>query len=126
MQAFEAQNQNAEDGSKVQKDSGIPDFIFDQHLKYLQDLDKTKDSEAIGFYTNEHLKLPGGYWCVGALSLIKSIYWERKAEIVEFVKRCQCQVTGGFGGNISHDAHITNSLYALLIIAMFDGIEDLG
>ena len=104
----------------------MPDFIFDKHLKYLQDLDKTKDSDAIGFYTNEHLKLPGGYWCVGALSLIKRIYWERKAEIVEFVKRCQCSNTGGFGGNVGHDPHITNSLYALLILAMFDGLEDLG
>lgn len=25
-------------------------FVEDLHLKYLQDLDKTKDSEAIGFY----------------------------------------------------------------------------
>lgn len=58
--------------------------------------------------------------------MIKSIYWERKEEIVEFVKRCQCENTGGFGGNISHDPHITNSLYALLILAMFDGIDDLG
>ena len=122
----ELQNANANDAGKNQKDPSIPDFIFDLHLKYLQDLDKTKDSEAIGFYTNEHLKLPGGYWCVGALSLIKSIYWERKAEIVEFVKRCQCENTGGFGGNINHDPHITNSLYALLILAMFDGIDELG
>jgi hypothetical protein len=25
-------------------------FYFDKHLNYLRDLDKTKDSESIGFY----------------------------------------------------------------------------
>ena len=119
---IDSNTEQAPDGKSQKVDDGVPDFIFDKHLKYLQDLDKTKDSDAIGFYTNEHLKLPGGYWCVGALSLIKKIYWERKAEIVGFVKRCQCASTGGFGGNVGHDPHITNSLYALLILAMFDGL----
>ena len=43
-----------------------------------------------------------------------------------FVKRCQCQKTGGFGGNIGHDPHITTSLYALLILAMFDALDEFG
>lgn len=42
------------------------------------------------------------------------------------MKRCQCQKTGGFGGNIGHDPHITTSLYALLILAMFDALEEFG
>ena len=45
---------------------------------------------------------------------------------MEFVKRCQCQKTGGFGGNIGHDPHITTSLYALLILAMFDALDEFG
>ena len=98
----------------------------DLHVKYLENLDKTKDAEAIGFYTNEHLKLPGGYWCVGALCLLKKLYWDRKDEIVKFVKACQCQETGGFGGNVNHDPHITTSLYALLIMAMFDSVDQIN
>jgi len=66
----------------------VPGFVRDLHVNYLQNLDKTKDAEAIGFYTNEHLKLPGGYWCVGALSLLKKLYLERKEEIVKFTKAC--------------------------------------
>lgn len=93
------------------------------HQKYLENLDKTKDAEAIGFFTNEHLKLPGGYWCVGALGLLKEIYWDRKDEIVAFVKACQCPSTGGFGGNMGHDPHITTSIYALLVVAMFDAVD---
>jgi geranylgeranyl transferase type-2 subunit beta len=105
-------------------ESILPEFVKEKHLKYLHGLDTTKDAEAIGFYQNEHLKLPGGYWCVGALSLLKDIYWERKDEIVKFVKACQCQETGGFGGNVGHDPHITTSLYALLILAMFDSVDE--
>ena len=80
--------------------------------------------EAIGFYQNEHLKLPGGYWCIGALSLIKKLYIDRKPEIINFVLACQDPITGGFGGNLGHDAHITTSLYALLILAMFDAMDE--
>lgn len=65
-----------------------PDFVRDKHVKYLHNLDKTKDAEAIGFFQNEHLKLPGGYWCVGALSLLREVYWDRQEEIVRFIKAC--------------------------------------
>lgn len=63
-------------------------FVREKHAKYLQNLDKTTDSDAIGHYTNEHLKVPGGYWCVGALKLLNSLYEERKEEIVSFLKKC--------------------------------------
>lgn len=66
-------------------EAATPEFVRELHQKYLEDLDKTKDAEAIGFHQNEHLKLPGGYWCVGALSLLKKLYVERKEEIVKFV-----------------------------------------
>ena len=75
---------------------------------------------------NEHLKVSAGYWCVGALSLLKDLYHDRKDEIIGFLKKCQDDVTGGFGGNVRHDSHITHSLYALLIAAMFDALEDMG
>lgn len=39
------------------------------------------------------------------------------------MKACQCSRTGGFGGNIGHDPHITTSLYSLLILAMFDQVD---
>lgn len=64
------------------KQEGQKDFVRDLHLKYLLNLDSTTDSDAIGHYTNEHLKLPGGYWCIGALSLIKGLDDKRKEEIV--------------------------------------------
>ena len=42
----------------------------EKHTLYLQNLDSTTDSDAIGHFTNEHLKLPGAYWCIGSLKLL--------------------------------------------------------
>ena len=33
--------------------------LYENHLTYLMNLDKTKDAESIGFYTNEYLKMAG-------------------------------------------------------------------
>lgn len=60
----------------------------DLHRAFLLNLDKTMDSDAIGHYTNEHLKLPGAYWCIGGLKLLNSVPLERKDEISLFIKSC--------------------------------------
>lgn len=46
------------------------------------------DTDAIGHYTNEHLKVPGGYWCIGALKTLNALTDDRKEEIVSFIKKC--------------------------------------
>jgi geranylgeranyl transferase type-2 subunit beta len=68
------------------------------------------------------LKLPGAYWCIGSLKLLHALTDERKKEISAFIKACQHEC-GGFGGNVGHDPHVVTTLYALLILAMFDDIE---
>ena len=39
------------------------------------------------------------------------------------MKACQNE-DGGFGGNIGHDSHITNTLYALHVMAMYDSVDE--
>lgn len=58
---------NIPDKEKQQTD---PPFTRLEHLKYLYKLDSSADIDAIGHYTNEHLKLPGAYWCIGAIKLL--------------------------------------------------------
>ena len=95
----------------------------EKHFNYLNNLDKTIDSDAIGHYTNEHLKLPGAYWCIGALKLLNQLGQERKEEMVAFIKACYNPECGGYGGNIGHDPNIVTTLYAILILAMFDKVD---
>ena len=97
-------------------------FVREKHAAYLVGLDKTLDSDAIGHYTNEHLKLPGAYWCIGSLKLLNKLSEERKQEIAAFIKACQHEC-GGFGGNVGHDPHVVTTLYSLLVLAMFDQVD---
>lgn len=66
--------------------------------------------------------MSGAYWAIGSYQLLGNSMHERKDEMVKFIKACQ-HPCGGFGGNYGHDPHVTTSLYALLILAMFDSCE---
>ena len=92
------------------------------HLECLLKLDKTSDPDAIGVFMNEHLKMAGAYWCIGSLKLLKKLDDGRKEEMIKFIQECQ-HGCGGFGGNIGHDPHLTSTLYALLILAMYESVE---
>jgi geranylgeranyl transferase type-2 subunit beta len=91
----------------------------------LEKLDQTKDSDAIGFFTSEHLRMSGSYWAIGSHMMLNNPLETRREETIRFVKSCQ-HPCGGFGGNLNHDPHITTSLYALLIMAMFDAVTEIN
>ena len=63
-------------------------FVSPLHLTYLNNLDKSEDPDAIGNFMNEHLKLPGAYWCIGSLKLINKLDDSRKDEMIKFVEEC--------------------------------------
>ena len=54
----------------------------------LAKLDKTQDSEAIGHFTTEHLKMSGAYWCIGSFYLLGERMEDRRDEMIQFVKSC--------------------------------------
>jgi len=64
------------------------DFRPDLHLQMLAKLDNTKDQDAIGHFTNEHLKMSGVYWCIGSMRLIGKVPEDRRDEFISFVKSC--------------------------------------
>jgi len=87
--------------------------------------EKVDETDAIGWFTNEHLRMSGAYWCIGSLKLIHKLDFERtKQSMVQFVKECQNE-DGGFGGNTGIDSHASSSLYALLVLSMFDSIDSI-
>lgn len=92
---------------------------YEKHLSYILSLNKTKDSDAIGYYSNEYLKIAAFYWGIGALSCLNKVDSLNKDEVIAFVLNCQ-QQSGGFGGSIGHDETITNTHYSLLILLSLD------
>lgn len=51
-------------------------------------LDKTTDSESIGYFTSEHLKMSGAYWCLGSYLTLGTNLESRRESLVKFVKEC--------------------------------------
>ena len=98
-------------------------FKSQLHYANLLKMDQSTDPDAIGFFMNEHLKMSGAYWCIGSLKLLRKLDDNRKDEMIRFIQACQHDC-GGFGGNVGHDPHITSSLYALLILAMFNSVNE--
>ena len=47
----------------------------------------------------------------------------RREEMITFIRSCQHETCGGFGGNLGHDPHISSTQYALLVLAMYDALD---
>eukprot|EP00980_Cylindrotheca_fusiformis_P023380 scaffold10429_cov126-Cylindrotheca_fusiformis.AAC.11 len=105
-------------------------FHRDAHVKYIAGLSEKLDkpSSYEGAVT-EHLRMSGIYWTYAALSLLVSPTEADeilgvtsspgdRPSIVDWVIKCYDKSTGGFGGNLGHDAHILYTLSALQILVM--------
>jgi len=68
--------------------------------------------------------MSGAYWAIGSNYLLGHKMTERRDEMIAFIKACQHEC-GGFGGNFGHDPHVTTSLYALLVLSMFDATNEI-
>ena len=113
-------NDNNKDNEN--KPSKPLNLYVSKHLNYLQNLDKTRDKNSIGFYFNEHLKVSALYWGCSALNLLNNLSSHNKSETINFLLKCQ-NPNGGFGGSIGQDSHITSTHYALLTLAQFNSLN---
>ena len=82
----------------------------------------------------EHLRMSGVYWSLTALSLLKSpdevdslmgltTPIQNRPSLVDWVMSCYDERTGGFGGNVGHDAHLLYTLSAIQILALADKMD---
>jgi geranylgeranyl transferase type-2 subunit beta len=109
-------------------------FHRERHLAYIaglaNKLDKPSSYEGA---VTEHLRMSGIYWTYAGLSLLvsppeadltlgitSSKQSEGRPSIVDWVLKCYDASTGGFGGNIGHDAHLLYTLSAIQILIMAD------
>jgi len=97
----------------------------EKHSHYLRHLDD--DKESLDYMMTEHLRMGGVYWGVSAMALLKQLEADdRKSEIVAWILKCQDPKNpGGFGPNIGHDADITATHYALLVLSVYDELDRL-
>jgi geranylgeranyl transferase type-2 subunit beta len=100
------------------KDKSV-ELLYEKHLSYLINLDKTIDKDAIGFYTNEYLRMAALYWGISALNVLGKIDLHNQEATLNLILACQHE-NGGFGGSIGHDPHMTSTHYAILILLQFN------
>jgi len=104
------------------KDDQFLELIYEKHLNYLANLEKTKDKNAIGFYTNEYMKMAAFYWGISALSLLNKLDIHNKENTLKFIQECFTS-SGGFGGSVGHDPQMTSTHYAILILLQFGKLD---
>lgn len=63
----------------------------------------------------EFLRMSGIYWGVTALDLTDNTTKIDQHSIVEFIKKCQCSVSGGISPCEGHDPHILYTLSAVQV-----------
>jgi geranylgeranyl transferase type-2 subunit beta len=63
----------------------------------------------------EFLRMSGIYWGVTAIDLMHKLDRLDRKSIVEFIKKCQCQTSGGISPCDGHDPHILYTLSAVQV-----------
>eukprot|EP00981_Chlorochromonas_danica_P001646 scaffold360_cov186-Ochromonas_danica.AAC.1 len=100
-------------------------FLREKHISYIRKV--SSDTESFEFLVSQHLRMSGVYWGLTALSLLGvNLKEESNAqEILQWVMTCYDPETGGFGGNVHHDAHLLYTLSAVQILALYDEMDRL-
>lgn len=74
----------------------------------------------------EFLRMSGVYWGVTALDLLGHLSKLNKDEIIDFIKKCQCAVSGGFSPCEGHDPHILYTLSAIQVVCTISMSMEIG
>jgi geranylgeranyl transferase type-2 subunit beta len=107
----------------------VPNFLGDLHVKYIVSLsEKLSSKSSYEGAVTAHLRMSGVYWSVCALSILRpsssvSSLMNLDA-IIDWVFSCYDPSTGGFSGNVGHDAHLLYTLSALQLLALADRLSD--
>ena len=126
---------SAENDESVVVVEGEPPFHESLHVSYIVGLASKLDAPTSyeGAVT-EHLRMSGVYWSLTALSLLRSpdqvdslmgltFPMDPRPSLVDWVMSCYDPRTGGFGGNVGHDAHLLYTLSAIQILALADALD---
>ncbi|XP_068140306.1 geranylgeranyl transferase type-2 subunit beta [Drosophila tropicalis] len=107
----------ATDGNDAKK------LQFWKHVEYIENHGKQEDDYE--YCMTEFLRMSGIYWGVTALDIMGQLDRLERKYVLEFVKRCQCPVTGGFAPCEGHDAHLLYTLSAIQILCTYDAVDEI-
>ncbi len=98
-------------------------LLSEKHRSYLRAVQKKRDMFSYGKDIREHLAIPGAYWSVTSFYLLgMKMTDEEVSDLTEFVISCKNK-DHGFGGSPEHDSNVTCTLYALILLMLFDRFD---
>lgn len=116
---------NSSTTNVVHKDTPGPDInstlISEQHIKYIEN--HGRDENDYEYCMTEFLRMSGIYWGLTALDLMDHLDRLDRTFILNFVRDCQCEKTGGFAPCQGHDPHILYTLSAIQILCIYDVLD---
>ncbi|KCV69687.1 hypothetical protein H696_04095 [Fonticula alba] len=98
-----------------------PPLNVKAHVDFIAALDKKKNDYE--YWLTEQAVLNGIYWGLTALFLLGAPDTLVREDVIQFVVDCWDSKTGGFAGNIGHDAHLLYTLSAIQILATYDALD---
>lgn len=70
------------------------------------------------YCTTEFLRVSGVYWGLTAMDLMGQLHRMNKEEVLEFVRSCQDEESGGFAPTLHHDPHLIYTLSAIQVSSL--------
>ncbi|XP_078434976.1 geranylgeranyl transferase type-2 subunit beta 1-like isoform X2 [Wolffia australiana] len=95
-------------------------LVAEKHAQYVLSVEKKKDD--LESMVMEHLRMNGAYWGLTTLDLLHRIDAVDRDQVISWILACQHE-SGGFGGNIDHDAHLLYTLSAVQVLALLDKLD---
>uniref|UniRef100_A0A2M4BTM4 Geranylgeranyl transferase type-2 subunit beta n=1 Tax=Anopheles marajoara TaxID=58244 RepID=A0A2M4BTM4_9DIPT len=99
------------------------ELFFNKHVDYIAN--HGNDKNDYEYCMTEFLRMSGIYWGVTGLDLMDKLDRLEKQSIIEFIKKCQCPVTGGIAACEGHDPHILYTLSAVQILVIYDSLAEI-
>jgi geranylgeranyl transferase type-2 subunit beta len=91
-------------------------LLREKHVQYLLALDKDSRTSMSSFRA-ESIRMGGVYWGFTALALLGiPVPENKKPKLLAFIESCFDSENGGYGWSSGHDAHITATHYAVLVL----------
>ncbi|XP_037958564.1 geranylgeranyl transferase type-2 subunit beta [Teleopsis dalmanni] len=109
-----------------QRDNGtnkIDELQFWKHVEYIEN--HGKDQDDYEYCVTEFLRMSGIYWGVTALDIMNQLNRLDRESIIDFIRRCQCPITGGIAPCEGHDPHILYTFSAVQILCIYDSLNDI-
>lgn len=109
--------------NNIEENNKLDELHFWMHVEYIEN--HGKDQDDYEYCMTEFLRMSGIYWGVTALDLMNQLDRLDRNSIIEFIRKCQCPITGGIAPCEGHDPHMLYTLTAVQILCIYDALHEI-